>query len=126
MNATIRQAMPITAKATPTPRAALEPEDRPDEDSPALVSGGFVGDDDWELEDPLGIAEGEAVPDSDTDGDNGEDEEGCAEVEEEDGDDDEDEEVRGAKFQPLICTPTTCVEPRTVLVSDQGPESVRV
>ena len=77
------------------------------------------------------------VPEEDEDEDEDEDdEEEEKEEEEEDDDDDDDEEdvlddvddedVEVAIFQPLICTPTTCVEPSVVLVSDQGPASVRV
>lgn len=64
-----------------------------------------------------------------------EDEEEEEEEEDDEEDDDEeedvlddvdDEDVEVAIFQPLICTPTTCVELSVVLVSDQVPASVRV
>ena len=71
------------------------------------------------------------VPEEDEDEDEDEDDE---EEEKEEEDDDEEDvlddvdgvDVEVAIFQPLICTPTTCVEPSVVLVSDQGPASVRV
>ena len=74
------------------------------------------------------------VPEEDEDEDEDEDDEEEEKEEEEEEDDDEEDvlddvdgvDVEVAIFQPLICTPTTCVEPSVVLVSDQGPASVRV
>lgn len=71
------------------------------------------------------------VPEEDEDEDeDDEEEEEKEEVEDDDVEDVLDDvdgvDVEVAIFQPLICTPTTCVEPSVVLVSDQGPASVRV
>jgi hypothetical protein len=112
----------------------------PDEVVPALLTGRFVEDDDEEVEADPGSADwlvpvfGTDEPDEPDEEDEEEDDdpEDEGEIDPDDEpvglvEDEEGEEVeRGAIFQPLICTPTTCVEPSTVLVSDHGPESVRV
>ena len=128
--AAAKAARPITARAIPTPRAALEPEDKPDEDEvPASKRGRLVADEDAELD--VAPGEGDVVKVSEEEDDEDEEEEEEEEEEEDNDDvdvedDEEDELVALAKFHPLICTPTTCVEPSTVLVSSHGPESVRV
>jgi hypothetical protein len=96
--------------------AAFEPEDMPPEDGvPALLRGSPVAAEVEEFEAPgaADVAGRELEVEDD-------------EPEEDVEDEEDDEDVALAIFQPLICTPTTCVEPRTVLVSDQGPASVRV
>lgn len=129
--AAAKAARPMIARAIPTPRAALEPEDKPDEDEvPAFERGRLVADEDAELEVAPGEGDGvvRAPEEEEADDDDDDDEDEDEEDEEDDAveDDEEDELVALAKFHPLICTPTTCVEPSTVLVSDHGPESVRV
>jgi hypothetical protein len=103
----------------------LEPEDRPDEfELPASARGLLVADGDEEVE----LAPGEGDPAAGESDDDAEEEEESDEAE----DDEEAEEVGDvddvevAKFHPLSCTPTTCVAPNVVLVSDQGPSSVTV
>ena len=123
-------ATPRTARAIPTPKAALEPDESPEEaDSPSLLRGRPVCDEEVVEEAPelADVAERASEEDVDEDLDDEVEEEVENDDDEEDVlDDVDDEDVEVAIFQPLICTPTTCVEPSVVLVSDQGPESVRV
>jgi hypothetical protein len=120
-----RAARPRAARAIPTPNAALEPVERPEEAGlPSLLRGRLVCDEEVVLDAP-GLAEvGERVPEleEESEGDEGDDND-----EEEDVlDDVDDDVVEAATCQPLIWTPITWVEPSTVLVSDHGPASVRV
>lgn len=93
--------MPMTARAIPTPRAALEPVDMPDEfAAPALLREGDVGSEVAGFEDAPGWAG--AVSEGD------------------EGDVDEEDLLEAVslatKFQPLIWTPAIFVEPKIVLV----------
>lgn len=91
-----------------------EVELAPGEGEPVVEESGEEPD-----EDPDGEVEEEEEPDEAED-----DEEEAEDVEGVDVEDGED--VAVAKFHPLSCTPTTCVAPKIVLVSDQGPESPTV
>lgn len=94
-----------------------EVELAPGEGEPVVEESGEESD-----EDPDGEVEEEEEPDEADD-----DEEEAEEAEDVEGADVEDgEDVAVAKFHPLSCTPTTCVAPKIVLVSDQGPESPTV
>lgn len=101
--------------ASPTPIATLELDERPGEGLVELVTAAGL---------EVTLAPGSA---------------NMVEGDAEDVEDEEDEEdvddvddvvdagvVAAAKCQPLICTPTTCVELSTVLVSDHVPVPVRV
>lgn len=98
--ATTRAAIAMTPKPMPTPKATLEPVDKPDEcEAWLLATGWSVGNEDEELNEDPGEADAgaEVLDESDEDGDEeaaeeGEEEEPAEEDEGESDDGDGDEE----------------------------------